>query len=93
MAEGQQPSAREWHSSIGIGDMMVVLGGRVDIPDYEPIPLSFDTMCMDIEILQYRKPPALKLPSGKANILESYKKLYNNPYLSNVTLIVESKFK
>jgi len=91
MAEGEPPSAREWHTAIGIGDRMVVVGGRVDIPDYEPIPLSFDTMCTDVEILEYRKPPDPRSPTGKANILAIYRKLYNSPYLSDVTLIVEDK--
>ena len=78
MAEGHQPAAREWHTALGVNDIMVVVGGRVDIPDYEPIPLSFDTMCMEVEILQYRKPPVPRQPTGKANILAIYKKLYNN---------------
>lgn len=91
MAEGEPPAAREWHTAIGIGDRMIVVGGRVDIPDYEPIPLSFDTMCTDVEILEYRKPPESRSPTGKANILAIYRKLYNSPYLSDVTLIVEDK--
>lgn len=89
MAEGHQPAAREWHTALGVNDIMVVVGGRVDIPDYEPIPLSFDTMCMEVEILKYRKPPVPCQPTGKANILAIYKKLYNNSYLSDVTLLVD----
>eukprot|EP00803_Ostreobium_quekettii_P009677 evm.model.scf_2193.2 EVM.evm.TU.scf_2193.2 scf_2193:7697-13170(-) len=89
MAEGHQPAAREWHTALGVNDMMVVVGGRVDIPDYEPIPLSFDTMCMEVEILHYRETPAPRPPTGKANILAIYKKLYKNTYLSDVTLVVE----
>lgn len=66
----------------------VVIGGRVDIPDYEPIPLSFDTMCMDVEVLHFQQSPPPSEPTGRANVLWIYKKLYNNLYLSDVTLVV-----
>ncbi|GMH38370.1 hypothetical protein BSKO_06254 [Bryopsis sp. KO-2023] len=91
MAEGHQPIAREWHTALGVGDKMIVVGGRVDIPDYEPIPLSFDTMCMDVEIVHYQASPPPREPTGRANVLWMYRKLYNDSYLSDVTLIVGEK--
>lgn len=55
---------REWQAALGLQDCMVVVGGRADIPDFEPIPLSCDTMCSAVEILWYRAPPQAHPPTG-----------------------------
>lgn len=64
MAEGDTPVAREWQAALGLQDCMVVVGGRADIPDFEPIPLSCDTMSSAVEILWYRAPPQPQAPTG-----------------------------
>ena len=45
---------------------MVVVGGRADIPDFEPVPLSCDTMSTAVEILWHRPPPVPQAPTGAA---------------------------
>ena len=64
MAEGCLPVAREWQGAIGLQDSMVVVAGRLDIPEYEPIPLSSDTMCTNVEILWHRPPSSAQPPTG-----------------------------
>ena len=64
MAEGCMPVAREWQAAIGLQDCMVVVGGRVDIPEFEPIPISSDTMCSAVEILWHRPPSDAQPPTG-----------------------------
>ena len=64
MAEGDVAAAREWQAALGLQDCMVVVGGRADIPDFEPIPLSCDTMASAVEILWYRAPPQAHAPTG-----------------------------
>ncbi len=64
MAEGEAAVPREWQAALGLQDCMVVVGGRADIPDFEPIPLSCDTMCSAVEILWYRAPPQAHPPTG-----------------------------
>ena len=64
MAEGDAPAPREWHAALGLADCMVCVGGRADIPDFEPIPLSCDTMATAVEILWHRPPPAPCPPTG-----------------------------
>ena len=66
MAEGCMPVAREWQAAIGLQDCMVVVGGRVDIPEFEPIPISSDTMCSAVEILWHRPPADAQPPTGAA---------------------------
>ena len=58
------PVAREWQAAIGLQDCMVVVGGRVDIPEFEPIPISSDTMCSAVEILWHRPPSDAQPPTG-----------------------------
>ena len=58
------PVAREWQAAIGLQDCMVVVGGRVDIPEFEPIPISSDTMCTNVEILWHRPPSDAQPPTG-----------------------------
>ncbi len=65
MAEGSMPVAREWQGAIGLQDSMVIVAGRVDIPEYEPIPLLSDTMCTNVEILWHRPPAIPQAPTGK----------------------------
>ncbi len=65
MAEGCLPVAREWQGAIGLQDSMVVVAGRLDIPEYEPIPLSSDTMCTNVEILWHRPPATAQAPTGR----------------------------
>lgn len=64
MAEGDVPVSREWHAALGLQDCMVVVGGRADIPDFEPIPLSCDTMSGAVEVLWFRPPPPPQAPTG-----------------------------
>ncbi len=60
------PAPRECAGALGLQDCMVVVGGRADIPDFEPVPLSCDTMCSAVEILWHRPPPAPQAPTGAA---------------------------
>lgn len=65
MAEGCLPIAREWQAALGLQDCMIVVGGRLDIPDFEPIPISSDTMAASIEILWHRPPAPSAAPTGQ----------------------------
>jgi len=65
MAEGCIPVAREWQGAIGLQDSMVIVAGRLDIPEFEPIPISSDTMCANVEILWHRPPGNKKAPTGE----------------------------
>ena len=64
MAEGAEPVAREWQRALGLQDCMVLVGGRLDIPDFEPVPVTNDTMCTAVEILWNRPRPRSHPPSG-----------------------------
>jgi hypothetical protein len=64
MAEGCIPVAREWQGAVGLQDSIVIVAGRVDIPEFEPIPISSDTMCTNIEILWHRLPTNARPPTG-----------------------------
>lgn len=64
MSEGPDPIAREWQRALGLQDCMVLVGGRLDIPDFEPIPITNDTMCSAVEILWSRPRPGSHPPSG-----------------------------
>ena len=70
MAEGVEPVAREWQRALGLQDCMVLVGGRLDIPDFEPVPVTNDSMCTAVEILWSRPRPGCQNPSGKAPPLE-----------------------
>lgn len=59
------PMAREWQGAIGQQNCMVVVAGRIDIPEFEPIPLSSDTMCTEVEILWHRPPADAQAPTGR----------------------------
>ncbi|KAK9829027.1 hypothetical protein WJX72_003488 [[Myrmecia] bisecta] len=91
MAEGMSPIAREWQTAIGLQDCMVVVGGRIEIPEYEPIPISCDTMATAVEILWYRAPPNKQQPTGNAVLLSSVRDMFNSPHLSDITLVVEGR--
>ena len=65
LAEGVIPTPREWHTALGLQDCMVVVGGREDIQEYEPIAISCDTMATSVEILWVRQTAARQLPSGE----------------------------
>ncbi|CAL8470672.1 g10214 [Coccomyxa elongata] len=88
MAEGDVAVPREWQAALGLQDCMVVVGGRADIPDFEPIPLSCDTMCSAVEILWYRAPPQAHPPTGKAALLGSVRGLCGSEHLADVCLVV-----
>lgn len=64
MAEGGEPLAREWQRGLGLQDCMVLVGGRLDIPDFEPIPITNDSMCSAVEILWSRPRPGTQPPAG-----------------------------
>ena len=64
MAEGAEPVAREWQRALGLQDCMVLVGGRLDIPDFEPIPITNDTMSSAVEILWSRPRPGAHPPAG-----------------------------
>jgi hypothetical protein len=66
------PVAREWQAALGLQDCMVVVGGRADIPDFEPIPLSCDTMSAAVEILWYRLPPTPLAPTGSLFLVPAH---------------------
>ena len=66
MAEGAEPVAREWQRALGLQDCMVLVGGRLDIPDFEPIPITNDTMSSAVEILWSRPRPGAHPPAGLA---------------------------
>ncbi|CAK0782930.1 hypothetical protein CVIRNUC_006125 [Coccomyxa viridis] len=88
MAEGCMPVAREWQAAIGLQDCMVVVGGRVDIPEFEPIPISSDTMCSAVEILWHRPPSDAQPPTGRAALMRSVQELYGSTHLADVSLVV-----
>jgi hypothetical protein len=67
MAEGGEPLAREWQRGLGLQDCMVLVGGRLDIPDFEPIPITNDSMCSAVEILWSRPRPGSQAPAGKSH--------------------------
>ena len=79
MAEGDVPTPREWAGALGLQDCMVVVGGRADIPDFEPIPLSCDTMASSVEILWHRPPPPPQPPTGAWATLWGVHRLCNWP--------------
>ena len=64
MAEGVEPVSREWQRALGLQDCMVMVGGRLDIPDFEPIPVTNDSMCTAVEILWSRPRPSAKSQTG-----------------------------
>eukprot|EP00884_Botryococcus_braunii_P004067 jgi/Botrbrau1/13661/Bobra.0292s0010.1 len=88
LADGCFPEAREWHTALGLQDCMVVVGGRTNIPDFEAINMSPDTMSSSVEMLWFRNSPPVEPPSGKAAMLKGLAELYNNVQLSDVTLVV-----
>ena len=63
--------AREWHAALGLQDCIVVVGGREDIQEYEPIAMSCDTMATSVEILWVRPSPALLPAAGECPGLHS----------------------
>lgn len=67
MSEGPDPVGREWQRALGLQDCMVLVGGRLDIPDFEPIPITNDTMSSAVEILWSRPRPGSFPPSGASH--------------------------
>ena len=64
MAEGADPVAREWQRALGLADCMVCVGGRMEIPEFEPVHMTPDTMSTAVEILWFRPPPPPLPPTG-----------------------------
>lgn len=71
LARGPAPVAREWHAAVGVGNFMVVAGGRVDTSDIEPpnTPMHVDTMCHVVEVCRLVPPSARPAPSGPVGLL------------------------
>lgn len=51
-------------------DCMVVVGGRLNIPANEPIPVTCDLMTKAVEILWWKPPPQQQQATGKVQMLK-----------------------
>lgn len=64
MAEGIVPLHRECHASLGLQDCVVVVGGREDAQEYEPLAMACDSMATAVEILWVRPSAPHSGPAG-----------------------------
>lgn len=93
VARGPAPIAREWHAAAGVGNMMVVAGGRVDTSEVEPpnTPMNVDTMCPVVEVCRsveaQSRPPA----SGAVGLLNRLREVHGSGALADVELVVEER--
>lgn len=70
--------AREWHTAAGVGNNVVVAGGRVDISDVEPptTPMHLDSMCHTVEMLKVGTVDPRPVATGSVGMLQSLRSLH-----------------
>ncbi|KAK9787629.1 hypothetical protein WJX73_006766 [Symbiochloris irregularis] len=88
LAEGIVPMHRECQAALGLQDCVVVVGGREDAQEYEPLAMACDTMATAVEILWVRPSAPHGAPAGRALTLQGMSRLCLSPHMSDVTLCV-----